>query len=290
MREILLKAFKTATKPFLGSGIGKYRPIAKLYAAIAGYVIPDNKRIVEVNGYKLNVHQKNDGISMQLLLTGGYEPYETGLFKNVVKEGHCVIDIGANIGYYTLLAASLVGTSGKVYAFEPHPKNFELLKKNVLENRFENVVVCQNAVTDMNGEIKLFIGLDHGTHSLDNVRCTTQESIQIQGCSLDNFFHGDVKPDIIKMDIQGAETKALRGMSRMLGAAKDVILFTECEPEMLGDLELFWKELENCGFKYIYLIDDRKKSLIPASLGSVDEHCKKNKYANLLCAKRQMAV
>lgn len=288
MRNFLLGIFKIIIRPFLGSGLGRYQFIASMYEKIARYVLPDNKRSVMVNGYKLNVHHKHDGISMQLLLTGEYEPYETEIFKSYVKKGQCVIDIGANIGYYTLLAASLVGDKGKVYAFEPHPQNHNLLVNNVTENHYNNVIIYQNAVTNENKHIQLNIGIDQGTHSIENTRGTTGQSISIDGCTLDDLFQGKVKPDVIKMDIEGAETKALIGMRKMASALPNLVLLTECTPERFHELELFWKEIENCGFRFIYHIDDRKRVLRLTSLIQMWGYFQNNKYANLLCVKHRI--
>src|SRR3989344_9219581 len=81
--------------------------------------------------------------SLRLTTRGYYEPYLTRVFDQHIKKGDTVLDIGANIGYHTLHFARLVGETGKVYAFEPHPSNFALLKKNIEANGYKNVVLVQ---------------------------------------------------------------------------------------------------------------------------------------------------
>ena len=79
------------------------------------------------------------------------------MIKQEVKEGNNVIDIGANIGYFTLLFAKLVGPNGKVFAFEPDPTNFSILKKNIEENNYDNVILSQKAISDKTETTKLFL-------------------------------------------------------------------------------------------------------------------------------------
>ena len=94
--------------------------------------------------------------SLRLSFNGVYEPCETEFVMNEIKKGDVVLDIGANIGYYTLIFARLVGEEGKVFAFEPDPENFALLKKNVEINGYHNVVLVQKAISNKTGKIRLF--------------------------------------------------------------------------------------------------------------------------------------
>ena len=76
-----------------------------------------------------------------VLSSGTYEPEETRLFRSKCRPGDTVIDVGANVGWYTVIASKLVGKKGRVIAFEPEPVNFAILKKNVLANGCENVIL-----------------------------------------------------------------------------------------------------------------------------------------------------
>ncbi|CEG11098.1 Methyltransferase FkbM (fragment) [groundwater metagenome] len=112
--------------------------------------------VVDVKGNKMYIDPKRDPV-IALYDIGGYENAETQLFESRIKEGDVVLDIGANIGYYTLIAAKLVGVNGKVYAFEPDPTNFSFLKKSVEINNYKNVICEQKAVSNENGKVKLFL-------------------------------------------------------------------------------------------------------------------------------------
>ena len=113
---------------------------------------------VMVEGHKMFL----DSVDTFHLCTNGYhEPIETDLIKKHVKRGDVVLDLGANIGYFTLILPRLVGEEGKVFAFEPDPENFALLKKNVEINSYQNVVLVQKAVSNRNGKATLYLYEEH---------------------------------------------------------------------------------------------------------------------------------
>ena len=146
------------------------------------------------------------------------------------------MDIGANIGYYTLIFARLVGETGRVFAFEPDPANFALLKKNIETNGYHNVVLEQKAVSSTTGSLKLYISEDSaGDHKIYDSG-EARQFIEIEAVSLDDYFsHKDGAVDCIKMDIQGAEWAALQGMSTLLSDTINMKLFMEYWPDGLED-------------------------------------------------------
>ena len=199
-----------------------------------------------------------------LSIHGVWEPLETELVKKLVKKGDIVLDIGANLGYYTLLLAKIVGKDGKVFAFEPDPKNFDLLKKNVELNDYENVELIQKAVSNENGKAGLFLSEKNpGDHRIydsgDN-----RKFIQIETIRLDDFFKDfRSKVDFIKMDIQGAEAKAIEGMPELLEGNKNLKIITEFWPYGLikfgSKPESFPKLLSKNNFKPFQINENDKK-------------------------------
>ena len=151
------------------------------------------------------------------------------------------MDLGANIGYFSLLAAKLVGEKGKVFAFEPEPKNFYYLQKNIEVNNYKNIYPFQKAVSDKNGTTKLFIcGYDSGHHTINQYdrvaayshgRPTEIKPIEIETVALDNFLSDKTdQVDVIKMDIEGAEALAVEGMKNLLKKNKNVKFLMEFFP------------------------------------------------------------
>lgn len=94
---------------------------------------------------------------LELLIKPIHEKFETEIFKKEIKKGDKVLDLGANIGYYTFLAAQLVGEKGKAFDFEPKPTNFSLLKMNIETNSYKNVITIQKAVSDKTGKGRLYL-------------------------------------------------------------------------------------------------------------------------------------
>jgi len=127
--------------------------IAPIFRNLVSILRPN---IVEVRGSKMHIDPKRNP-AIALYDIGGYENAETELFESHIREGDVVLDLGANVGYFSLIAAKLVGENGKVYAFEPDPTNFSFLKKSVEINNYENVICEQKAVSNENGKLKLFL-------------------------------------------------------------------------------------------------------------------------------------
>jgi len=300
LKLLAFEVFNLAVKPLRGTGIGRFRPIGAIYRCLARHLIPEEKRLVDVNGYKMLVHMEEykgiDGIAQQLMFRGTYEKYTTILFKRFVGEGMNVIDIGANIGYYTLLAAKLVGDEGKVFAFEPEPRNYALLLRNIELNGYKNIIPQQKAVANTTGKVKLFLDeVEPGAHSLYKVRGDAKEAIVVDAVSLDEFFAGKEYPiDIVKVDVEGAEMAVLLGMAKIVQNNDNLKIFTEFWPPGLQgsgfSAQEYWDKLVENGFKYIYLINEEKQRLEPADFASIMRFCKSTFFRhptsmNLLCDK-----
>ncbi len=211
-------------------------------------------------------------------------PSSNGVFQQCMKPGMVVVDLGAWIGYYTLLAASLVGEQGRVYAFEPDPANYALLEKNVQANGYRNVVCRQQAVSDKSGEAQLFRGEYSVSHSLSTFADVNPEaSITVATTSLDDFFQKQGWPriDFIKMNIEGWECFAIEGMEGILLRSKNLKIMLEYYPDLMKkigrDPETFIRRLEDAGF--ITRIIDEERGLIPFNeLNLLNRH-----GANILC-------
>ena len=228
--------------------------------------------------------------SLRLSLWGEYEPFETQLFASHLQSGHVVLDIGANIGYYTLLAARLVGPQGAVYAFEPDPDNFALLQKNIHQNGYQNVVLENRAVSNQSGKIELFKGgKNWGGHRIYDPG-DSQEHITIDAIALGEFFKdGPTDIHLIKMDIEGAEVRAIQGMSNLLEKHENIKLFTEFSPGALrqsgSSPEEYLDLLGQLGFE-VYYLDEEAKKLEKSSANDILKiTAQEDRPANLFCVK-----
>jgi len=153
--------------------------------------------------------------------------------KNNIKKGDIVLDLGANIGYWTCLLAELVGKNGHVYAFEPEPHNFQLLKKNVEINKYQNVTLEQKAISNKNGKTNLFISdvkTDHRIYDWSG----NQESIEVDMIQLDDYFvNNKINIDYIKSNLQGADFAAVQGMRHLIKNSKNIKMIVEYHPDTL---------------------------------------------------------
>lgn len=203
---------------------------------------PQGLVLIESHGNRMYADSKDEGV-LPLLQKGGiYEEYETGLFKSLISPGDVVIDIGANIGHYTLIAARLVGDDGKIFAFEPDAHNFELLQKNIELNGFTNVTAINKAVSSSAGTVTFYLDrYNLGGHSIsaDNIY-NSAGAVEVETVALDEFLQGAEtggRVNLIKSDTQGAEGFILEGARRTL---------EEHRPAML--MELWPFGLRNAGY------------------------------------------
>lgn len=187
-------------------------------------------KTVRFHGYQLVVNRE-DHIMGSALLRGRYEPHGTKLFLESLSPGMTVVDCGANIGIYTCLASGAVGPAGKVYAFEPEPRNFACLTETIRLNRLENVQAERLALSDRNGETSLFLSdINMGDHRL-GASDETRPSVRVSTRTLDSYWNLMVpQVDVIKMDVQGAEGLVLKGMTETIERSKKLKIFMEFWP------------------------------------------------------------
>ena len=218
---------------------------------------------------------------------------ETRILEQLIKPGMTVVDIGANIGYYSLLFARCVGPHGKVFAFEPDPTNLELLKKNVERSGQNNIIIIPRAVTHCSGKIELYLcQYNPGDHRIFDSH-DGRAHISIPSVSLDDYFLNLKSPiDFIKIDVQGAEDSVVCGMSRLLDdsiISEKLSILTEFWPyglkRMGGDPQTYLKRLEKSGFSIKQLNPDTHQ-LEPADIPSlIQMKPLKYNYINLLCCR-----
>ena len=246
-----------------------------------------------VQGHLMRLHDfhRDRVVSPALAQNGVFEPLETELVKSAIRPGDVVLDVGANIGYYTLLFARLAGANGMVYAFEPDPANFALLRENVERNGYRNVALIQKAVTDRPGIGRLYLSDtnpgDHRFYPSGDDR----PAVAVEAVTLDQVFerHQGLF-NFVKFDIQGSEAAALEGMRGLLGRHDRLTLVTEFWPFGLARAGVspadYLAQLLELGFE-LFEIDEAQNRIVPAAVAALLRTYlpEKENFTNLLCLK-----
>ncbi|AIF84132.1 methyltransferase, FkbM family [Candidatus Nitrososphaera evergladensis SR1] len=203
----------------------RFRPLAgKVLRSIKGPKFKPPARDgdkYDIQGSWMYVDDKD---SMQLTQHGIYGPEQTSLIKRLVKGDYTCLDIGANIGYFTLIMAR---QARQVYAFEPEPRNFEILQKNVALNNMQDIVKLYDfAVAETSDRATLHLcEMNRGMHRLYQSHWCNDGTVEVRTARIDDLVS---QADFVKMDIEGAELGALKGMKKLL--ERGTVLWMEFHP------------------------------------------------------------
>jgi len=260
--------------------IVKYKLTRKVY----GLLTPGK---IVVHDSIMYLDKDDTIISHNLLLDKTWERNSTKTILKNLNPGDTFVDVGAHIGYYSLLASRIVGSEGKVYSIEPDSKNYSLLKKNIKANNYKNIQVIKKAISNKLGRINFYTN-DSNTGDnriFDNgmKRIVTK----VQSTTIDEIMNNK-KIDFIKMDIQGSELKALLGMKKTLKRNKKIKLLIEFWPDGLsqndGSFEKLLSLLDKYSFE-LFFVDDRKTTSPKTSTKEITKlvNSKKLYDTNLLC-------
>ncbi len=178
---------------------------------------------------------------------GEMEPEQTAAMAWAIKAGGVFFDIGANVGYYTILASRLVGSGGKVVAFEPLPRNIEFLRQHIDLNAAANVTLKPFAVSEKKGIVRFALGPDSAMGHIGD-----EGELEVATTTIDDIVSElDITPDVMKIDVEGAEREVFLGAASMFETAKPVIFLSTHSDELRG-----WclEHLRGLGYKIKPLI------------------------------------
>jgi FkbM family methyltransferase len=161
------------------------------------------------------------GAGVEDFWLGTYESEKAELFARHAKPGRTVYDVGANVGFYTLIASRVLGPTGRVVAFEPSPRNLGFLRRHLGLNHNTNVEVLDFAISDSEGLTRFFVGNDPRVSKI-----TAAGDITVRTTTLDRLMGELPLPDLIEMDIEGAEYSALCGAEQLLRKSSPVIFLS----------------------------------------------------------------
>jgi len=170
---------------------------------------PERIKKVDYDGFSMYAAEDDIAVGRQVLLKN-YEPHVSQIFKKVLKHGMSVLDIGANIGYFSMLSASIVGEKGLVTSVEPNMKNVLLIELNKRSNNFHNIQIVQAAANNKNDILVLKNEYSNGTcSSLPNSNSDLFDLETVGSLRLDDIVKSKI--DLIKIDVEGSELLALLG-------------------------------------------------------------------------------
>lgn len=191
------------------------------------WLVPIRRPVrIRLEGFSMYVRLDDWAVGARIAVRRRYEPHVTRVFARLLRPGAVVVDVGANVGWYTLLAAARVGPSGQVYAFEPGAESCRLLEQSAAWNAFGHVRVFECAVSDVEGVVGFGLDDSNGRISHERVR---ESPLQVRSETLDRALAGERRVDVIKVDVEGAEARVLRGARALLERDRPVLV-TELSP------------------------------------------------------------
>lgn len=228
-------------------------------------------------GHRILVDSRDVGVGIHLITEGIWESWIASRFERSLRPGATVIEVGANVGFYTLLGASIIGPTGRYYAFEANPHIGRLLSASVGINGFgDRVTVFHKAAYRDRRKIQFHVLERYpGSSSIHPFSEGLLEQVQdhartieVEAVPLDEVFPDEsFKVDLVKIDAEGSEPHVFRGMERLLRRSQDVKIICEFDPGMISAAEpprQFVEFVEGLGFRF-WRIEDPCGDLTPMS-------------------------
>ena len=249
-----------------GKGLTKYSFVRKVKNYSSSNLQTDHAKVF---GNKLILGKK--GLALAVSHYDEYEESEAKIMEEKIKVGSIVVDVGANIGLHTLNMARIVGNTGQVFAFEPDPSNFKILRKNVKINNYQNIILEEKAVGDKHGRVTLYQSDHPGNHRLFPQTKQAKGEVEVELTSLDKYFIDSnlaEKINFIKIDVEGLEFSVLNGMKNILKNNKKIKMIFEFMPKNIMEACFAPIELLNYLTSYdlkLFCIDESTKKLLYVS-------------------------
>jgi len=258
MKQLVTELLKRVLPPQLVSSI---KDLKKRQRQQRRYAINNGKdflHTVEVISHSFSICLNpylNGGVDEVIYETGTWEPEITSLIKKYVPAGGTFVDIGANIGFHSLFAASVIGPTGKVLSFEPLPRLQEQLRQSIERNDYSNIEIKPVALGTIAGTATLSLVEENiGASSIQDVvgdrAVGSMVTVPVQ--TLDSYQEELSRLDLIKIDIEGSEYEALRGGENVLCRFKPVIILEFSphvyEKDFVGKSLVLYEYLKSLGY------------------------------------------
>lgn len=183
--------------------------------------------LVDIQNFRIYAMMGDSDVGQPIIQSQKYEPHVEHIIKATLHSGDVFLDLGANIGYFSLLAASIVQETGKVISFEPNIQNLQLLYASIFENQFRNITVYPFAASN---NVQILRLTSFGSNGfLEEPHSSQSNSQFLQSIIVDDLLQDESRIKLIKMDIEGYEPLALSGMEKIIKKHKPIII-TEFSP------------------------------------------------------------
>jgi FkbM family methyltransferase len=196
-------------------------------------------------GAKMLVDTRDAMVSPWLVLDGLWESHVTDWLQHTLREGQVFVDVGANIGYFTLLGAMLVGPGGRCVGIEAHPRLAELLQRNVIINGLHHhVTTWHRAAWSETAELKLHMRRNFASNSsIGSIGADaltrlgdTEKIVEVPAVRLDDLLSDLPSIDVLKIDVEGAEVHVVTGLARILASNPAITVMFEWSPGQITDV------------------------------------------------------
>ena len=241
---------------------------------------------VEIHGATV-VLNPTDPVVSGALRFGVYEKAETLFFQSACRDGMTFLDVGANLGYYTALAARAVGPNGRVLAVEPDPDSFGYLEQTIAANTVGNVEAFPVAASDAPAMLPLYISTDNRGDNRLYASDEERPQVEVEARPLDALLRENKieTVDLIKIDVQGYEPKVIAGLRETIIASPNLTLLTEFWPQGMtdsgGDANEFLKTLRELGLTLHELKPDGSLAELNNDTDLIARH-QGRRYTNLI--------
>lgn len=238
-------------------------------------------------GEAIVVLNPHDPVVSGALHFGVYEKAETRFFESACRGGMTFLDVGANIGYYTALAARAVGPNGKVVALEPDPESYSYLEKTIDANSAGNVKSFRVAASDAPANLPLFISKDNRGDNRLYASADKRSQVEVEARPIDELLteNNISTVDLIKIDVQGYEPKVIAGLSKTIARSPNLTILTEFWPKGIteagGEAKMFLDDLRKLGLTLYELRSDGNLSELTDDNDLIFRH-QGRKYTNLV--------
>ena len=203
-----------------------------------GFKFRPAPRVVKLRSDALVYVDPTDYLQLLIYYIGTFEPYCLQYLRSCAGNGATIVDVGANIGFYTLESAVAVGSTGRVISIEPAPSNAGALRRNVELNHLTNVDLIEVAAGDCNGSATLTLASGDNLGMFTLAPSDSGKSYSVEVRRIDDLLEdrGITSIDLIKMDVEGSEYQALRGAVNTLRTCRPAVLI-ELNDEALRNLQ-----------------------------------------------------